>query len=128
MLRAVRPAVTNAIQLAEALAYHQTWMAERPDDYADDVRYRLELGAMLPAVAYVQAQRLREKAVAAWRDEVFSRVDVIAAASTQTAAFKLDGSDLSVTLSLIRLTNPFNLLGVPAISVLCGFTAGCPPL
>jgi aspartyl-tRNA(Asn)/glutamyl-tRNA(Gln) amidotransferase subunit A len=35
----------------------------------------------------------------------------------------LDGSDLSVTLSLIRLTNPFNLLGVPAISVPCGFTA-----
>ena len=116
-------AATNAIQLPEALAFHQKWMAERPDDYADDVRYRLELGAMFPAVAYVQAQRLREQAVAAWRDEVFSRVDIIAAASTQTAAFKLDGSDLSVTLSLIRLTNPLNLLGVPAISVPCGFTA-----
>jgi aspartyl-tRNA(Asn)/glutamyl-tRNA(Gln) amidotransferase subunit A len=116
------PAATNAIQLPEALAYHQKWMAERPDDYADDVRYRLELGAMFPAVAYVQAQRLREQAVAAWRDEVFSRVDIIAAASTQTAAFKLDGSDLSVTLSLIRLTNPLNLLGVPAISAPCGFT------
>jgi aspartyl-tRNA(Asn)/glutamyl-tRNA(Gln) amidotransferase subunit A len=116
------PAATNAIQLPEALAYHQKWMAERPDDYADDVRYRLELGAMFPAVAYVQAQRLREQAVAAWRDEVFSRVDIIAAATTQTAAFKLDGSDLSVTLSLIRLTNPLNLLGVPAISVPCGFT------
>ncbi len=116
------PAATNAIQLPEALAYHQRWMAERPDDYADDVRYRLELGAMFPAVAYVQAQRLRDQAVAAWRDEVFSRVDIIAAATTQTAAFKLDGSDLSVTLSLIRLTNPLNLLGVPAISVPCGFT------
>lgn len=116
------PAATNAIQLPEALAYHQRWMAERPDDYADDVRYRLELGAMFPAVAYVQAQRLREQAVAAWRDEVFSHVDIIAVATTQTAAFKLDGSDLSVTLSLIRLTNPLNLLGVPAISVPCGFT------
>jgi aspartyl-tRNA(Asn)/glutamyl-tRNA(Gln) amidotransferase subunit A len=115
-------AATNAIQLPEALAFHQKWMAERPDDYADDVRYRLELGAMFPAVTYVQAQRLREKAVATWRDEVFSRVDIVAAASTQTAAFKLDGSDLSVTLSLIRLTSPFNLLGVPAISVPCGYT------
>jgi aspartyl-tRNA(Asn)/glutamyl-tRNA(Gln) amidotransferase subunit A len=116
------PAATNAIQLPEALAFHQKWMAERPDDYADDVRYRLELGAMMPAVSYVQAQRLREQAVTAWRDEVFSRVDVVATASTQTAAFKLDGSDLSVTLSLIRLTNPLNLLGVPAMSVPCGFT------
>ncbi len=112
----------NAIQLPEALAYHQKWMAERPDDYADDVRYRLELAAMMPAVSYVQAQRLREKAVSAWRDEVFSQVDVVAAGSTQTAAFKLDGSDLSVTLSLIRLTNPLNLLGVPTLSVPCGFT------
>jgi aspartyl-tRNA(Asn)/glutamyl-tRNA(Gln) amidotransferase subunit A len=117
------PSATNAIQLPEALAYHQKWMAERPEDYLDDVRYRLELGAMIPAVTYVQAQRLREMAVAAWRDEVFSRVDVLAMASTQGAAFKLEGSDLSVTLSLIRLTNPLNLMGVPVISVPCGFTS-----
>lgn len=117
------PSATNAIQLPEALAYHQKWMVERPDDYLDDVRYRLELGAMIPAVSYVQAQRLREKAITAWSEEVFTRVDVIAMASTQGPAFKLEGSDLSVTLSLIRLTNPLNLLGVPAISVPCGFTS-----
>lgn len=117
------PSATNAIQLPEALAYHQKWMTERPDDYLDDVRYRLELGAMIPAVSYVQAQRLREKAIAAWNAEVFSRVDIIAMASTQGPAFKLEGSDLSVTLSLIRLTNPLNLMGVPTISVPCGFTS-----
>ncbi|MEO8458283.1 MAG: amidase, partial [Chloroflexota bacterium] len=117
------PSATNAIQLPEALAFHQKWMAERPDDYADDVRYRLELGAMLPAVTYVQAQRLRQMAIAAWWDEVFSKVDVLAMASTQMPAFKLDGSDLSVTISLIRLTNPLNLMGVPVISVPCGATS-----
>ena len=117
------PSGTNAIQLPEALAYHQKWMTERPDDYVDDVRYRLELGAMIPAVTYVQAQRLREKAIAAWNTDVFSRVDVIATASTQTPAFKLEGSDLSVTLSLIRLTNPYNLMGIPVISLPCGFAS-----
>jgi len=117
------PSATNAIQLPEALAYHQKWMAERPDDYAEDVRYRLELGAMIPAVSYVQAQRLREMAIAAWNEEVFSRVDILAMASTQMPAFKLDGSDLTVTISLIRLTNPLNLMGVPTISVPCGFTS-----
>jgi aspartyl-tRNA(Asn)/glutamyl-tRNA(Gln) amidotransferase subunit A len=117
------PSATNAIQLPEALAFHQKWLQERANDYLDDVRYRLELGALIPAVTYVQAQRLREKAIAAWNEDVFSRVDVVAAPSTQMAAFRLEGSDLSVTLGLIRLTNPINLLGLPAISVPCGFTS-----
>jgi len=46
--------------LPEALAYHRKWMEERPDDYGEDVRYRLELGATFLAVHHVQAQRLRE--------------------------------------------------------------------
>jgi aspartyl-tRNA(Asn)/glutamyl-tRNA(Gln) amidotransferase subunit A len=116
------PNALTAIMLPEALAYHQKWMAERPEDYADDVRYRLELGSTFPAVDYVQAQRFREMAVRAWRDEVFSRFDLIATAATQTTATPIEASDLSVVFSLIRLTNPLNLLGVPAISVPCGFS------
>jgi aspartyl-tRNA(Asn)/glutamyl-tRNA(Gln) amidotransferase subunit A len=116
------PNAVTAIMLPEALAYHQKWMAERPDDYADDVRYRLELGATFTAVDYVQAQRFREMAVRAWRDDVFSRFDLIATATTQTTATTIEASDLSVVFSLIRLTNPINLMGTPAISVPCGFS------
>jgi aspartyl-tRNA(Asn)/glutamyl-tRNA(Gln) amidotransferase subunit A len=97
-------------------------MAERPEDYADDVRYRLELGATFLAVDYVEAQRFREMTVRAWREDVFSRFDLIATAATQTTATPIEASDLSVVFSLIRLTNPLNLLGVPAISVPCGFS------
>jgi aspartyl-tRNA(Asn)/glutamyl-tRNA(Gln) amidotransferase subunit A len=121
-------AAVAAIMLPEALAYHQRWMAERPDDYHDDVRYRLELGATYLAVHYVQAQRLRELAVRAWRDEVFSRVDIIATPATLTAAAKLDRSDLQTTFGLIRLTNPLNFLGIPAISLPCGFTSDGLPI
>lgn len=116
------PNAVTAIMLPEALAYHQKWMAERPDDYADDVRYRLELGATFTAVDYVNGQRFREMAVRAWRDDVFSRCDLIATAATQTTATPIEASDLSVVFSLIRLTNPLNLLGIPAISVPCGFS------
>lgn len=116
------PNAVTAIMLPEALAYHQKWMAERPEDYADDVRYRLELGSAFLAVDYVQAQRFREMAVRAWRDEVFSKFDLIATPSTQTTATPIEASDLSVVFSLIRLTNPLNLLGIPAISVPCGFS------
>ena len=56
------PGALTAIMLPEALAVHQSWLKERPDDYGDDVRYRLELGSTYLAVHYVQAQRLREMA------------------------------------------------------------------
>jgi aspartyl-tRNA(Asn)/glutamyl-tRNA(Gln) amidotransferase subunit A len=124
------PGALTAIMLPEALAVHQSWLKERPDDYGDDVRYRLELGSTYLAVHYVQAQRLREMAVRAWRDEVFSRVDLIATPTTpitarpieQAGASPESGAGLQVTFSLIRFTNPLNLLGVPAISVPCGFS------
>jgi aspartyl-tRNA(Asn)/glutamyl-tRNA(Gln) amidotransferase subunit A len=122
------PNAVTAIMLPEALAFHHKWMAERPEDYADDVRYRLELGATFLAVDYVEAQRFREMTVRAWREEVFSRFDIIATASTQTTATPVESSDLSVVFSLIRLTNPLNLLGVPAISVPCGFSPNGLPI
>jgi aspartyl-tRNA(Asn)/glutamyl-tRNA(Gln) amidotransferase subunit A len=59
-LIAETPSAVTAIMLPEALAYHRKWMEDRPDDYGEDVRYRLELGATFLAVHHVQAQRLRE--------------------------------------------------------------------
>ena len=122
------PNAVTAIMLPEALSYHHKWMAERPEDYADDVRYRLELGATFLAVDYVEAQRFREMAVRDWREQVFSRFDIIATASTQTTATPIEASDLSVVFSLIRLTNPLNLLGGPSISVPCGFSPNGLPI
>jgi aspartyl-tRNA(Asn)/glutamyl-tRNA(Gln) amidotransferase subunit A len=121
------PGAVTTIMLPEALAYHQKWMAERPDDYSESVRYRLELGATFTALEYVQAQRFREMAVSAWREQVFSNFDIIAAPTTMVPAPRVDQSDLSVTLALIKLCNPINLIGAPAMSVPCGFTqAGLP--
>ncbi len=116
------PGALMAIQLPEASAYHKAWLAERPDDYGEDVRYRLGLGANYTAIDFVQAQRLREAAVQAWRRDVFSGIDVLATPTTPIQAPTLDQGDLPTTLSLIRFTNPLNLLGLPAISVPCGFT------
>jgi aspartyl-tRNA(Asn)/glutamyl-tRNA(Gln) amidotransferase subunit A len=121
------PVAVSAIMLPEALAYHHRLLSERPEDFGDDVRYRLELGAGYSAVQYVQAQRFREMIVREWEANVFDRVDLIVTPTTMVAAPALESGDLSATMKLIRNTNPLNLLGVPAASVPCGFrTEGMP--
>ncbi|KKK86811.1 hypothetical protein LCGC14_2759520, partial [marine sediment metagenome] len=121
------PSAVIAIMLSEALTYHQRWLAERPQDYGDDVRGRLEMGLLYPAVSYVQAQRLRSLVVDEWREKVFDRVDLLATPTTPVPAMSLEEGDLQATLTLGRFTGTFNLTGVPAISIPCGFTgAGLP--
>ena len=121
------PNAVTAMMMPEPLAYHQKWLNERPDDYGESVRFRLELAAAIPAVAYVQAQRFREMVVQEWREQVFSKVDVLACPTTAVSAPAIDESELSTTFNLIRLTNPLNLIGTPCVSLPCGFTeAGLP--
>jgi aspartyl-tRNA(Asn)/glutamyl-tRNA(Gln) amidotransferase subunit A len=122
------PAAVGSIMLPEAFAFHRRWMQERPDDYGEDVRYRLELGAATPAADYVDALRFRELVIEAWRERVFGLVDIVATPGTGITAAPIEGADRSTTYRLIRFTNPFNLLGVPAISVPCGFSAGALPI
>ena len=122
------PGAIAAIMLPEAFTVHRTAMQERPEEIGEDVRYRLELGAGYPAAEYIQALRYREMLVEAWREDVFGEIDLVATATTMVPARLIDKSDLSTTFSLIRNTNPFNLLGMPAISVPCGFTGNGLPI
>ena len=50
-----------AILMPEATVYHLPWLREQPESYSSAVRERLELGAVTPAVSYIQGQQVRRR-------------------------------------------------------------------
>jgi aspartyl-tRNA(Asn)/glutamyl-tRNA(Gln) amidotransferase subunit A len=116
----------GTILVSEAAAYHQRWLRERPDDYGEDVRQRLLMGELYPATAYINAQRtrtlLRESFLRTLTD-----VDLLLAPATPITAPPIADFSTDVRASLTRFTTPINLVGLPALSVPCGFDlAGLP--
>ncbi len=118
----------TAIIAAEAAALHSNWLRERPQDYSDQVRARLEIGAGVTATQYLNALRLRDAALKAWLAEVMSNVDAVhapvVAFATPTIAQTDVGGGAKMTelLALVtRLMRPVNFLGLPSLAVPCGF-------
>jgi aspartyl-tRNA(Asn)/glutamyl-tRNA(Gln) amidotransferase subunit A len=125
-------AVARVILLAEAAAVvtpHQ----ERRELFGLDVLALLDQGRVLPAVDYVNAQRLR-RTIRREFDQVWKEVDCFVAPATPAPAprigdvtVRLGGQDEDVRLAATRLVRGINVLGLPALSMPCGLTgAGLP--
>jgi aspartyl-tRNA(Asn)/glutamyl-tRNA(Gln) amidotransferase subunit A len=117
----------------EAAAFHQDRLQNDSDRIAPDVRARLESGIFIPAVNYIQAQRLRRSFI----DQMIDCMSNIDALVTPTEPIctpeigqmttKINNEEVAIQSLLTKFTSPFNLSGLPAISVPCGFdTNGMP--
>jgi aspartyl-tRNA(Asn)/glutamyl-tRNA(Gln) amidotransferase subunit A len=123
--------LSSASQLVlavEAAAFHKRWMIERPQDYGPQVLMRLQNGLAVPAVSYLEAMRWRGAALSA-HAAATAGVDAVIAPVSPIPAPTIVESDVGnspeadvVLPRITRFTRPVNYLGVPALSIPCGFT------
>ena len=113
----------QTILTCEAYAYHEATYQKTPMKFGSSVRRRMLEGAFLSAADYLTAQRAR----AVLNDQIranFATVDVFAVPGAARPPEAFDNMDPNEQNMRPSFTNPFNLGGLPAISVPCGFTEG----
>jgi aspartyl-tRNA(Asn)/glutamyl-tRNA(Gln) amidotransferase subunit A len=115
--------VGGVILLSEGAAYHKDNIEQRPQDYGDDVRMRIESGLDQKAVDYVRAKQFMRNLRLTCDDVLLADIDLLVMPTTIMTAPRIDSvASEDPTLGLSRLTLPINLTGQPAISVPCAFT------
>ncbi len=112
---------------SESYAYHERDLRERPRVYGKWTRQVLQLGALFTAADFVQAQRLRAllqaECAAALAD-----VDVLVVPTMTSAATPFSSFNPDSRIAGASFTGIWNLVGLPALSVPCGFTAAGLPI
>jgi aspartyl-tRNA(Asn)/glutamyl-tRNA(Gln) amidotransferase subunit A len=122
----------TTILRAEAYAYHAEYAKKSPELYQPETLKRIRAGEDVTVATYIQARRQVEQ----YRHNIrklFGTVDLLVTPTTPVPPFTIaellaDMDNLRTKEILtLRNTRPFNILGLPTISVPCGFTkAGLP--
>lgn len=111
-------AAGRVVSICEAATYHERWLKERLEDYGADVRSSILAGFLISARDYIHCLRVR-----AWGikeiQELFSRVDVLASPTAREPAPTWEEAE---KLDFAVYTGPAAFLGIPALSVPCGFS------
>ena len=123
------------VSRAEAAPIHAEWMRKDPQAYGAHISGRMYPGYAIPAAYYIEALARRGPVLKAFAKEVFAKVDVLVTPTIRTCLPTLAETDIDHGppgtehrfMAVSANTRPFNYLGLPAISVPCGYDPnGCP--
>jgi aspartyl-tRNA(Asn)/glutamyl-tRNA(Gln) amidotransferase subunit A len=125
---------TMPIVGAEAYTFHAPYFTKTPQLYQPMTRRRLEGGATVTATAYIEGRRelARLRRVV---NDVFSTVDVLVTPTTpilpptvEEAVADPGTPPPGGVAPSLRNTQPFDIYGLPSISIPCGFTRSGLPI
>jgi aspartyl-tRNA(Asn)/glutamyl-tRNA(Gln) amidotransferase subunit A len=128
-IREVKPEISTdrTLASAEAYAYHKSFVAQSPELYQPATLARIRSGENISADDVVRASGELQ----ASRDaigQIFNEVDVLLTPTVPVpppviADLRQHPEDLRPReLVMLRNTRPFNVWGIPTISIPCGFT------
>jgi aspartyl-tRNA(Asn)/glutamyl-tRNA(Gln) amidotransferase subunit A len=122
----------RTLQAAESYAVHAENAGKSPELYQAETLRRTRSGANISAAEYIlvrrELEKARRQAHSFFASEDSGNIDLLVTPATPIPApliadLKKDPDALRpAELVLLRNTRPFNVWGLPAISVPCGFT------
>ena len=123
----------RTLQAAESWAYHAEFVARSAELYQPETLRRIQTGEKTSA-SDIEDRRRELRKIRNEVGRIFTDIDLLVTPTTPIVAppiarLKEHPDQLRPTeLALLRNTRPFNVWGLPAISVPCGFTKSGLPI
>ncbi len=121
-------AYVAVLSRVEGATIHANWMREHPGDYAIHLSARLYGGYALPGHYYVEALSRRGPLLRAFVARALTGYDLVATPTLRTRVPTLAETDIDANpenwsrfMAVSANTRPFNYLGLPTVSIPCGF-------
>jgi aspartyl-tRNA(Asn)/glutamyl-tRNA(Gln) amidotransferase subunit A len=122
-------AIIRTITHTERVSLHPEWLRTQPQDHHPNTRVAFMTGTLIPAQVYYKAQKLRA-IVRQQVLEALNEVDVLVHPTSSSPATKMDLSPRVRSVEQAKkalvegsFRGVYSLAGVPALSILCGFTS-----
>ena len=118
---------------AESYAFHESHLATKSDQYQPETLKRIRSGADVSSTEYIL--KLRELwALRRFASAFFKDVDLLVTPTSPVlpprfSEIQTDPTTLRpMELTMLKNTRPFNVLGLPTISIPCGFSKNGLPI